>query len=84
MKVRNLKIAVILLFVVALAAGSFAFAKGRPGGGVNKPCKWALIMCLDVWDPVVCDNGQTYSNACYAKRACAKNCTPTGGGGVEF
>ena len=35
--------------------------------------------CLDVWDPVICDGGVIYSNACYAARACATGCVPYGG-----
>lgn len=34
--------------------------------------------CLDVWNPVTCSNGVTYSNACYAARACATGCSPGG------
>jgi hypothetical protein len=36
------------------------------------------INCLDVWDPVICSNGQVYSNDCYAYRACATGCVPYG------
>lgn len=39
------------------------------------------IYCLDVWDPVICSNGQVYSNSCYAYRACATGCVPYGNGG---
>lgn len=35
--------------------------------------------CLDVWRPVICSNGQVYSNDCYAARACATGCVPYGG-----
>jgi hypothetical protein len=34
--------------------------------------------CLDVWNPVTCSNGVTYSNSCYAARACATGCVPSG------
>ncbi len=34
------------------------------------------IACLDIFDPVICDNGVVYSNACYAERACATGCVP--------
>lgn len=34
--------------------------------------------CPDVWDPVICDGGVVYSNACYARRACATGCVPFG------
>ena len=39
------------------------------------------IYCPDVWDPVTCSNGVTYSNSCYAYRACATGCTS---GGATF
>jgi hypothetical protein len=81
MRKRNIQIALIVLFVLVLVAGAATFAKGKPGG--VKPCKYSMIYCLDVWDPVVCDDGRVYSNACYARRACATGCTSTGGG-VEY
>lgn len=34
--------------------------------------------CLDVWKPVLCPNGQVYSNSCYAAKACQTNCVPYG------
>lgn len=37
------------------------------------------IYCLDVWAPVLCPNGQVYSNDCYALKACQRNCVPYGG-----
>ena len=36
------------------------------------------MQCPDVWDPVTCSNGVTYSNGCYAYLACATGCS--GGG----
>lgn len=66
--------------------GSLAFAAKPPKppkptpGGCPKD-----IACLDVWDPVVCADGVTYSNQCYADRACApKPCYPADGGPVEL
>ena len=38
------------------------------------------VSCPDVWDPVTCSNGVTYSNGCYAWLACATGCT---GGGAS-
>jgi hypothetical protein len=35
-------------------------------------------ICPDVYAPVKCSNGVTYSNACRASCAHAKNCVPTG------
>lgn len=56
----------------AMVFGSLALAdtpEGR-GGGCN---------CLDVWRPVICSNGQIYSNFCYAGCAHATGCVPWGG-----
>ena len=82
MRKKQIQIAFIVLFIAVLVTGAAAFAKGKPNGGV-KPCKYSMLMCLDVWDPVVCDDGRTYSNACYARRACSTGCTSSGGG-VEY
>ena len=82
MKKRQIQIALIVLFVAMLVAGAVTFAKGKPGG--ITPCKDSMIYCLDVWDPVVCDDGRVYSNFCYARRACATGCVSTGGGPVEY
>jgi len=69
---------VILLAVAALVAGGVAMAKRpSPGGG---GCPWGDIQCPDVYDPVTCDNGVTYSNSCYAFAACATGCE---GGGAS-
>ncbi len=42
-------------------------------------CPIPKFDCLDVWDPVICDGGVIFSNACYAARACATGCVPYGG-----
>jgi hypothetical protein len=54
-----------------------AYAKKPGGGGPIGGCP-RNIECLDVWDPVICDNGIVYSNDCYAYRACATGCVPYG------
>ena len=71
--------AIMVTLAIFCAIGSVAIAGKKPkppGGG----CKPPLIFCLDVWDPVVCDDGNVYSNQCYADRACATGCESTGGG----
>lgn len=67
---------VLSAFVVgAVVVGTTALAGRKPGGGGGGD-----IVCLDVWDPVVCADGVTYSNQCYADRAKApKPCTSVGG-----
>ncbi|MFO0831486.1 MAG: hypothetical protein U0637_06545 [Phycisphaerales bacterium] len=65
---------VAAIAAVALWAGSASAA--RPGGG---PCGQGIV-CLDVWNPVTCPNGVTYSNSCYALKACQNPslCWPSG------
>lgn len=69
----------LTLAVAAIAvASTVALAAKKPpkpppppvgcGGGFE---------CLDVWQPVTCADGITYSNQCYADRACAPGpCVP--------
>jgi len=58
------------LLLVAAAGGALASAVSAAGGGGSN--------CPDVWNPVICSNGQVYSNLCYANLAHAKNCVPYG------
>ena len=39
--------------------------------------------CPMVYDPVVCSDGQVYSNACVARCEGARGCTSTGGGPIQ-
>lgn len=77
----TLKVTFVLLIVLAVAMGSLSLAKKPPK---PEPCPFWDLVCLDVWDPVVCDDGVVYSNACYAKRVCAKGCEPYPGGPVPL
>jgi len=61
-----------------LGTGEAVAAKpGKPGGGTG--CPRQGIYCLDVWNPVICSDGNVYSNSCYAYVACATGCQPYGG-----
>jgi hypothetical protein len=86
MKTRlTLKMALALAVLVVLTAGSIAVAgkKPPPGPGPGPGTCPKDILCADVWNPVTCANGITYSNQCYADRACAPGpCTPAGGGPI--
>ncbi|HTG34770.1 MAG TPA: hypothetical protein VLB76_17755 [Thermoanaerobaculia bacterium] len=33
-------------------------------------------ICYQIYAPVVCNNGVTYTNQCYADAACARGCHP--------
>jgi len=77
MKRRFFSVVVYVMVFAALILVTSAYAK-KPGGGGGCPRD---IMCPDVWDPVICSDGQIYSNSCYAFRACATGCVPYGDGG---
>ena len=64
--------AVVALALVAVVAGSFSLTYAR------KPPSEPTCLCPDVWDPVVCSDGNTYSNFCYAGCAGATGCVRTG------
>lgn len=52
--------------------------KGTKGG--YKCPKPGTVYCLDVYQPVVCPDGNVYGNSCYAwVDACQTGCTPYGG-----
>jgi hypothetical protein len=57
-------------------AGAISKKEQRAMNGGAPGC--AKFNCLDVYQPVICSNGVVYSNACYAARACQKNCQPYG------
>lgn len=51
------------------------------GGG----CPDFTVLCPAVYDPVICDDGNTYSNLCVATYwGCATGCESTGGGIIAF
>lgn len=65
-----------LALAVALTAGALSFAATSEA----KPkCPKEGIFCPTYYDPVLCANGQVYSNACFASVACAVGCVPYSG-----
>ncbi len=79
-----MKKAIARTFLLALTIGgialtSYALAGKKPPGGGG-----GGTACPDVWDPVTCANGVTYSNQCYANVAKAPGpCVPAGGGPTQ-
>jgi len=80
----GLSVPVAFVFVIVFGTVALAAKPPKPPGGGTGGCP-KDVQCLDVWDPVVCADGITYSNQCYADRACApKPCQPADGGPVEL
>jgi Kazal-type serine protease inhibitor-like protein len=58
----------------ALTVGSLSlFTEARAFGG---------CICPQIYAPVKCSNGKTYTNGCYASCAHATGCVPVGPGPV--
>jgi len=74
--VPMIKLGLFAVVMGALAFSSTALAR-RPGGGGGSECP-RDVLCPDVMAPVICSDGQTYSNACIAYQQCATGCVPTG------
>jgi len=73
-------VAVLFVVVAALVVSGVATAKRPAPGPLPGDCPWSGMSCPDVYDPVTCDNGVTYPNACYAFIDCATGCS---GGGAS-
>jgi hypothetical protein len=58
-----------LALVLAGAAASFNAQTVQAACGDGNACP-------AVYDPVICNDGVIYSNACYAREACAHGCKP--------
>jgi hypothetical protein len=63
------KIAFAIALTGALGAGSASFAAGKCKPNPNP-------ICYQLYNPVLCSNGQVYTNQCYADAACATGCVP--------
>jgi hypothetical protein len=65
--------------VLPTGAGRSTFMR-RPGGGGG--CPRHDILCTMEYDPVICDDGNVYSNLCVATYfGCATGCEPLYGDG---
>ncbi len=66
--------------MVAFGAGALAVLATGTAALADKPDPppgWGIPpACPDVYYPVICSDGNIYSNACYALRAGQKNCVP--------
>lgn len=67
--------AFVLVVLLGVAAASTVFAAKKPP---PPPPPKGDCLCPDVYDPVICSDGNTYSNFCQAGCAGATGCTRTG------
>lgn len=76
-RIGSLKISFGLALAAAALMGTLAYGRKPPPPPPPPVGCPKDIVCLDVWLPVICANGVTYSNQCYADRACAPGpCVP--------
>ncbi len=68
---RTVKIGAAL----AVAGVMGVAATSQAGFGAIRDCLPG-VYCLDVWLPVICSDGNVYSNDCYAAKACQTRCVP--------
>ena len=73
------KLALTFVFGLGLAAAGSATAPANLPIGALSASGGGGFACPDVWKPVICSNGQVYSNGCYASLAGASGCVPYGG-----
>ena len=71
---KNVRWIVAAFALVALVAGFAASTAVE----ARKPPSEPGCYCPDVFDPVICSDGNTYSNFCYAGCAGATGCVRTG------
>lgn len=74
-------VALLVATLMVLAAGVAQVAAKPPGGG-GCPTPRLGCFCAEIYAPVTCDGGCTYSNACFASCAGATHCVPSGPGPV--
>jgi hypothetical protein len=76
----GLKVSFCLALAAVALVGTLAYAGKKPPPPPPPPPPGGCprnFECLDVWQPVTCADGITYSNQCYADRACAPGpCVP--------
>ena len=61
----------LFVLAAALTAGAFAAVPSIEAGQCPSE---EPVACPQVYAPVICNDGVTYPNQCYADAACAKGC----------
>lgn len=71
----RIKLASKAILASVLCAGALTVAVETEAAKKPK-CPREGILCTLQYDPVICSNGQVYSNACFAYVDCAEGCVP--------
>jgi hypothetical protein len=71
---NRIKLASKALLASVLCAGAFGIAADT--AAAKPKCPREGILCTLQYDPVICSNGQVYSNSCFAYVDCATGCVP--------
>jgi len=79
---RMVRLGLVVMALAAIAGGTGQVLAGKPGGG-GCPKPRIGCVCYELYAPVTCDGGCTYSNQCFADCAGAQHCVPSGGGPVQ-
>lgn len=74
---NRIKLASKAILASVLCAGALTVAVETEAAKKPK-CPREGILCTLQYDPVICSNGQVYSNACFAYVDCATGCVPYG------
>ncbi|MCI0408184.1 MAG: hypothetical protein L0191_06425 [Acidobacteria bacterium] len=73
------RILIVTGLALGLLTGGPVVGKGTPASGSGPQIQAeGAAKCPLLYAPVICDNGKTYPNQCWADRHHAQNCVPTG------
>src|SRR5262245_27828168 len=81
---RMLRLGLALIALTAIVGGASQVLAGKPGGGGGGGCPQPRVgcFCYDLYAPVTCDGGCTYTNQCFADCAGAQHCVGSGPGPI--
>ena len=85
MAIRVLRVLGIVLMLVALTTSLAVTVAGKSTGTTNASIDAGKgCICPMIYAPVLCDNGRTYTNGCFASCAGAHNCHLVGPGPIQL
>ena len=67
------------VFGLVVLLAMFGLIMTATPSNAKAPCPWTdIIQCPQIYDPVTCDGGVVYPNACEEFRNCATGCGAPG------